>query len=292
MRFSDRIGATQASLVLYVDSIPDSLRNSIWNFILELYPNSAHDEEKRKLCLYLAKHFRKSRVDQVPSRSYDLSEWLQSYYFSLTWYQIYNLVEFLVKHHYYILHHVSGFHTDHRKLNSLKEGMENRFNHMFEMERSGFRFIGGVLSPITDQLELDAIATSIAQLNEAQLVGAKKHIQTALELFSKRPTPDYRNSIKESISAVESVTKIIGTKDGDGISTALKVLGEKANLHGALKSAFEKLYGFASDDDGIRHAMIDDPSVGFDEAKYMIVSCSAFCSYLLGKAQSVDLIKK
>jgi len=292
MRFSDRIGATQASLDLYVDSIPDSLRNSIWNFILELYPNSAHDDEKRKLCLYLAKHFRKSRVDQVPSRSYDVSEWLQSYYFSLPWHQIYNLVEFLVKHHYYILHHVTGFHVDQRKLSSLKEGMENRFNHMFEVERSGFRFIGGVLSPITDQLELDAVATSIVQLNEAQLVGAKKHIQTALELFSKRPTPDYRNSIKESISAVESVAKIIGTKDGDGISTALKVLGDKANLHGALKSAFEKLYGFASDDDGIRHAMIDDPSVGFDEAKYMIVSCSAFCSYLLGKAQSVDLIKK
>lgn len=292
MRFSDRIGATQASLDLYVDSIPDSLRNSIWNFILELYPNSAHDDEKRKLCLYLAKHFRKSRVDQVPSRSYDVSEWLQSYYFSLPWHQIYNLVEFLVKHHYYILHHVAGFHVDQRKLSNLKEGMENRFNHMFEVERSGFRFIGGVLSPITDQLELDAVASSIVQLNEAQLVGAKKHIQTALELFSKRPTPDYRNSIKESISAVESVAKIIGTKDGDGISTALKVLGDKANLHGALKSAFEKLYGFTSDDDGIRHAMIDDPSVGFDEAKYMIVSCSAFCSYLLGKAQSVDLIKK
>ena len=292
MRFSDRIGITKVSLELYVDSIPDSLRNSIWNFILELYPLSAHDDEKRKLCLYLAKHFRKSRVDEVPSRSWDVSEWLQSYYFSLPWHQVYNLVEFLVKHHYFIVHHVSGFQVEQRKLNSLKEGMESRFNHIFEMERSGFSFIGGVLSPITDQVELDAVATSLDQLNEAKLAGAKKHIQTALELFSKRPTPDYRNSIKESISAVESVAKIIGTKDGDGISLALKVLSDKVNLHGALKSAFEKLYGFTSDDDGIRHAIIDDPSVGFDEAKYMIVSCSAFCSYLLGKAQSADLIKK
>lgn len=48
--------------------------------------------------------------------------------------------------------------------------------------------------------------------------------------------------------------------------------------------------GQISDDDGIRHAMIDDPSVGFDEAKYMVVACSAFCSYLVGKAQSVNLI--
>ena len=74
MMFSDRIGVTKTSLELYVDSIPDSLKNSIWNFILELYPLTAQDDEKRKLCLYLAKHFRKSRVDEVPSRSWDVSD--------------------------------------------------------------------------------------------------------------------------------------------------------------------------------------------------------------------------
>ena len=42
----------------------------------------------------------------------------------------------------------------------------------------------------------------------------------------------------------------------------------------------------------LKYAMIDDPSVGFDEAKYMIVSCSAFCSYLMGKAENVGLITK
>lgn len=292
MRFSDRVGATKASLELYLDSIPDSLRNSIWNFILDLYPNLAHDNRKKKLCLYLARNFRKSRVDQIPSRDWELSQWLDDYYFSLSWHEVYNLVEFLVEHHYLIVHYVSGAQVDQRKLEAVKLDLANRFNHMFEIERSGFRFISGVLSPITDQVELDAVSNSLEQLDKANLDGARKHIQTALELFSKRPTADYRNSIKESISAVESVAKIIGSKDGDGISIALKVLTEKANLHGALRSAFEKLYGFTSDDNGIRHAMIDDPSAGIDEAKYMIVSCSAFCSYLLGKAQSANLLKK
>jgi hypothetical protein len=292
MRFSDRIGATKISLDLFVDSIPESLRNSIWNFILELYPSSNPKCDQRTLCVYLAKHFRKSRVDEVPNRPYDVSVWLKDYYFSLSWDQVYNLVEFLVQQQYYIVHYTSGYQVDQRRLKLAKEEMKQRFNLMFEMERSGFRFIDGVLSPITDKLELDAVSESIDQLDKLGLIGAKKHIQTSLELFSKRPKPDYRNSIKESISAVESVVKILGSKDGDGISFALKVLSEKANLHGALKSAFEKLYGFTSDDDGIRHAMIDDPSVGFDESKYMIIACSAFCSYLTGKAQSANLIKK
>jgi hypothetical protein len=291
MKFSDRIGATKVSLELYIDSIPDSLRNSIWNLILELYTNPANGDERRKLCLYLAKNFRKSRVDQVPSRGWEVGEWLQSYYYSLEWYEIYNVVEFLVNHHYFILHDHPGNQIDQRRLSSVVKSMENQFNHIFKVERAGYRFIGGILSPITDRVELEAVTMSLHQLNEAKLTGAKDHIQTALELFSLRPSPDYRNSIKESISAVESISKIIGSKDGDGISTALRALSEKANLHGSLRSAFEKLYGFTSDDEGIRHAMIDDPTVGFDEAKYMIVSCSAFCSYLLSKAQSAGLIK-
>jgi hypothetical protein len=287
MQFSDRIGATKPTLELYVDTVPQALKNSIWNSILATYDDGK--DNLHKLCVYLAKNFRKSRVDQVPNKHWELKNWLEDYYFSLAWYDIYNLVEFLFKHQYYILYHFPGARVDQRKLDAVKTLTEGHFNKMFEIEHSGFRFIGGVLSQITDAIELKSISDSLEDLTKSGLSGGKKHIQTALEHFSKRPNPDYRNSIKESISAVESVAKIIGSKDGDGIANALRVLSEKTSIHGALRSAFEKLYGFTSDDDGIRHAMIDDPSVGFDEAKYMIISCSAFCSYLIGKAQSSGL---
>jgi hypothetical protein len=52
-----------------------------------------------------------------------------------------------------------------------------------------------------------------------------------------------------------------------------------------------KLYGYTSDDSGIRHAILDQPTVGFDEAKFMIVSCSAFVNYLIAKAGAVGLLK-
>jgi hypothetical protein len=62
-------------------------------------------------------------------------------------------------------------------------------------------------------------------------------------------------------------------------------------LHGALRSAFEKLYGYTSDESGIRHAILEDPAVGFEEAKYMIVACSAFANYLAAKAEKAGLLK-
>ena len=52
-----------------------------------------------------------------------------------------------------------------------------------------------------------------------------------------------------------------------------------------LKSAFEKLYVYTNDEStGIRHALMDDSDMpGFDEAKFMVVSCCAFINYIQGK---------
>lgn len=55
------------------------------------------------------------------------------------------------------------------------------------------------------------------------------------------------------------------------------------NLHGSLKSGFDKLYGFTSDTDGVRHGSINPSDVDSDLAKFMLVSCSAFVNYLRAK---------
>ena len=52
-----------------------------------------------------------------------------------------------------------------------------------------------------------------------------------------------------------------------------------------LQVAFEKLYAYTNNKTtGIRHALMEDTeSPGFDEAKFMLVACSAFVNYLRGK---------
>lgn len=67
------------------------------------------------------------------------------------------------------------------------------------------------------------------------------------------------------------------------LGDALKAIGRKVPLHPALSGAFEKLYGYTSDADGIRHALLDEPSLFQEDALFMLVSCSAFVSYLIAK---------
>jgi len=60
-------------------------------------------------------------------------------------------------------------------------------------------------------------------------------------------------------------------------------------MHPSLKQGFEKLYGYTSDDDGIRHALLDEANLDMEDARFMLVSCSAFVNYLVVKAQKAGI---
>lgn len=154
------------------------------------------------------------------------------------------------------------------------------FNNLFEQEFVGYRFINGVISPITDEIERKEIEDAFTM----QYKGARSHLEKSLGFLSDREKPDYKNSIKESISAVESICKIIVGKGNATLGDALKILESKNGLKGQLKSGFEKLYNYTNDKGGIRHAEgLFESNVSFEEAKFMLVSCCAFVNYLIAE---------
>jgi hypothetical protein len=54
-----------------------------------------------------------------------------------------------------------------------------------------------------------------------------------------------------------------------------------------MEQGFKNLFRYTSDEDGVRHAAKDEPTVSFDEAKFMLVTCSAFVNYLTPKAEAI-----
>jgi hypothetical protein len=266
------------------------LRNSLWNLFFELYEDHDHDYWIR-VAKHVARFFRKVPLDELPHREYDARDWLKGYFFGLSWHATYDMTEFLVHNHRQMTTTAyGGFRESSHRVD------EQRFleavNRILERELSGFRFVQGVLTPISNTEEMEAIDNAVTAAHESGLLGAQQHIRAALELLGKKPTPDHRNAIKEAISAVESVAKQIVGADSTTLDTALKVLSEKTDVHSALRSGFSKLYGYTSDESGIRHAILEQSNVGFPEAKYMIVSCSAFVYYLIQKAEAAGMLKK
>lgn len=160
------------------------------------------------------------------------------------------------------------------------------FNTILEHEKSGYRLIDGLISPIVGEIEITCLEEALS----TQFSPVNIHLQKALQFYSDRENPDYENSIKESISAVESMCcTITGTSGAQAtLGNALKHLEDSGVfLHRALKSAFEKIYGYTSDADGIRHGGIDFKNAPAEDAKYMLISCSAFVNYLIEKYNKI-----
>lgn len=165
-------------------------------------------------------------------------------------------------------------------------GYTERFNSILEQGKSGYRLIDGLVSPIIGKSEIDCIE----EASNTRFHSVNTHLQKALQFYSDRENPDYENSIKESISAVEAMCCIITGMTGASatLGPALKKLEDNGVvIHGAMRSAFSQLYGYASDADGIRHGGIDFKNAPAEDAKYMLISCSAFVNYLIEKYSKI-----
>jgi hypothetical protein len=152
---------------------------------------------------------------------------------------------------------------------------------------ASYRFVSEKIVQITSEEEIASIEKALALPGGLKPVTA--HLHQALTLLADRKTPDYRNSIKESISAIESLSKILSGLTNATLSPALNAVEKKTKLHPSLKEAFQKLYGYTSDAQGIRHALIEESDLDFEDAKFMLVSCTAFVNYMVVKAQKAEI---
>lgn len=84
---------------------------------------------------------------------------------------------------------------------------------------------------------------------------------------------------------MEGICQLITKDTKTELGKALRIIEGKINLHPALRTGFAALYGYTSDADGIRHAMLESTTLQQEDAQYMLVSCSAFIHYLLVKCE-------
>ena len=141
----------------------------------------------------------------------------------------------------------------------------------------GYRFVNGVLCRIVNEEEIKSIESAIAESPDA----VAEQLNNALLAFADRERPNYANVVKESISGVESQCCILTGDSKASLGAALKKLEDSGvRIHPALNKALHQLYGYTSDDPGIRHGGAAMANVDVALAQFMLVTCSAFVNYL------------
>lgn len=286
--FSQRKGIRPLEKAIQRESIDEELRNRLWSAMSSYVWNNWRPRNPmgqiatdsmtvEGIIRRIWMNYFKRPTDTIPDfdANYGTSSYgvIREHFLTGKWWQAYDLLEFLLKAAPPI----------------WAQPLKDVCNGLLEEENSAYRIIDLEIVEITDDTEVAAIEEAI----EAPFHAVETHFKRALALLSDRDNPDYRNSIKESISAVEAACRVLSGNPKATLGDALKMIDSQHELHPAMKGAFSKLYGYTSDAGGLRHAL-DEESVEppYSEAKFMLVACSAFTNFLWAKAAELGLSLK
>jgi hypothetical protein len=251
----------------------EALRNTLWNVLTQRFfdPYLEHgilrsDTLEGMIVKRIWRDHMKRTMDSQKTETRWVVKDLRVYFFALQWYEVYDLLEFIANQH-------------------DSEQFCKHCNYVLNRECAGYRFVGKTIGPIVSESEIKSIEQTLSYGDVFKPVSM--HLATALQLLSDRVAPDYRNSVKESVSAVEAACQIVTADDKATLGKAVKKLQDSGvTIHPAFVGALEKMYGYTSDAEGIRHALLAESTLDSADARFMLVACSAFVNYLKAKAST------
>lgn len=280
--FSKRYGFEPVEIPFQADNIDPVLRTELWNaFYIFIYrrlekAESYSEQTYRNLHQILWVHFFKKALDDFSQHDFQFKNFIRQQIEEGTWYKVYEFFEFVFRNI-----------QDGQNYQYLE--FEDYVNSRLRANNSAYTLIGNKFIPVTNQAEIDELKQTQKSAGKYRLAGIQEHLNSAIELLSQKPNPDFRNSIKESISMVEVISRIIEPSENT-LGKALNKLNKRQKISGTLKAGFEKLYAYTNDRNGIRHGLMDEQSIDFEDAKFFLISCSAFTNYLIEKAKKDNLL--
>ena len=277
LTFTHREGYEQLPARLRPGELPDEARTAIWNELYAYMKSSTFthgwtnivDEWERILRDVYVYHDNE-RLDMWSTEIRRVTSWMWSRLEQEPLNRVFDRIEFIMRHRY------------------CPSEFINRVSSVFHRFQLAYVIDPG---PPATILGADTVAEgnelrrNLAELRTAGLQGCAAHLRNASKCINDG---DAAGGVRESIHAVESVAKKI-VPNANTLAKALSALEKRGVLqHKALKEALGRLYGYTSDEQGIRHALLDktEADVTIDEAVFMLGACASFASYLWRKHQA------
>jgi len=270
--YSQRHGYKSSSTVAQTHSMDMDLKTGIWNCLVLHGLGRLSEDDRRKpyrdenstFLVDLYQNLLKKPIDEIPEYHPHAFDMIKEHCFNCQWYEVYDIVDFALAHY-------------------PKGGMASSIeclNRILERENAGHRVVNGKIAPITSSGEIK----EIERASQSKVGPVRQQLEKAMALLSDRRLPNPADSVKNSISAVESLCKIIAADGSKTLSESLRGVEKRVGLPKALSKSLDCLYGYRSIAPGVGHGGTVNEDVSQDEARFFLVTCSAWVNYLTAKS--------
>jgi hypothetical protein len=270
--FSQREGLAPIPAQLRLGEVSDKLRELIYYSIrqeitrnIDDQYNSSFSDTWERVAMDLWGRFLRRDPDTFENNAYRFTLFLKGLIHNAECGQLFDCIEFLVRHP------------------GCSDRLRQELAGAFVEARAAYRIIDNqYIAAIGTEEQAAAFERAIADAQAKNAAGARRHLIDAGVALRKGKWAD---SVRESIHAVESVA--VGLAPGSTeLGPALTNIEQRGHLHGGLKAAFKTLYGYSSDEKGVRHALVfaqAEAKVDEADALFMLGACASFVSYLLAR---------
>ena len=278
MKFSQRIGKTSSKKIIQSNTMDNVLKNRLFNtakqsiewelengsrcfkyHFLDLFCDFFGD----KITNYNTTYGEKITKKHIAYKNFLIKLECKIYTENDVWF-FYDFIEWL----YAQISNTQG-----------RDFFRNTINSILEEEKSAFVFNSfGELMKISDEVEIEEINDTLEKSKKYSTVSA--HLKKARDAFSSRENPDYVGSIRESIFAVEAISKIIVNDQNATLEVALKKI-PKLNVN--LKNSLDKLYHFRGDQGGVGHSQKEkqESKISEHDSRLILIICHSIVNYLI-----------
>ena len=285
--FSQRYGHVPVIQQLALGEIPIAFKEEI-KFILDtiipgrIYPNNVYKTINSYYVPLVREIFInicRGNYQQFSREKSFVNNFLFNFVDKCKFFELFDLLEKLMKD----LKKLQTNDADHDKVN---KNLEDVFKIYFKKHHLAYTIYNEKIVPISNETEGETYVAALDETKDTGQLGAHSHLIKAGEQINHQKWAD---SVRESISAVEAICRqIVG--ENATLGSALNKIEKNYPLHPAFKKALSELYGFTSDENGIRHSLLDKSTAAVDEADalFMLGACASFVSYLLSRTRSKD----
>ena len=249
--FSQRYGYEPLPGPMRLEEISDDLRREIWNGVYSFFHSLqnkplVYGPMRGSIQVALGRYYKKPE-SQTNTNYILVVRDMESIMMGHDFNQVLDFIEIIIEEN--VIPKNVGL-----KIGRLFE--KHGAAYRLDFSSTPYRFI-----PSASKEQSESTQHALQILHEGNMVGATTHLRQAAEHINAR---QYADAITDCIHAVESVARIIDPKSSTTLGPALNSL-EKANVlnHPVLKQAFLKLYSYTSDEQGLRHALLDQNTACF-----------------------------
>ena len=272
--FSQRTGHAPIPTQLKLGEVSNGLRRLL-DYCIDLeidrekrsgYEGAYFDGRWKRVAQDLHVQFFGASASTYKNCPYELRKHLESFIQKVNIGNLFDLVEFLFRH--------PGCSSE----------LKGELADAFVSARAAYRIIDAQIVAIGTEQQGAAFEAAIAAAEANGAGAARNHLIAA---GTELRDGNWPGSVRESIHAVEAIALRLapGTTT---LGPALTKLEKEGYLHGGLKAAFSSLYGYTSDEEGVRHALVFRQEAQVDEADalFMLGACASFVSYLIVRNSS------